>query len=321
MRYKNIKNICQPISQIVQGTIMLETAKQEECNALLDGVKALGVNCFDTAWGYGAGESERALGRWIADRGNREEIIILTKCAHPTIDRMRSKPCDIYSQFEDSLARLHTDYIDIYMLHRDDTSNPVGPVVEAMNRLVEQGRIRIYGGSNWSAKRIEEANEYAYKYNLQPMQVSSPNFGLGEQIREPWAYNAISLTGDSMKEERTWYKKSKMPIFAYSSLGRGWFSGLISRKNFAESKHLVDQYCLKAYEDERNFKRLDRCEELAQKYDASVPQIAMAYVLDQPEMNLFALLGARKTEEMHEAIKAFDIHLSQEELEYLNLER
>ena len=93
---------------------------------------------------------------------------------------------DILHDAHNSLAKLKTNHLDIYMLHRDDPSVPVGPIVDVLNRLYDEGKIGAFGGSNWTVERTEEANNYALKHGLQPFTVASPNFGLADQLGDPW---------------------------------------------------------------------------------------------------------------------------------------
>ena len=127
MLYGTVPGVTKPVARLVEGTIMLSTSKLDEGFALLDGILAMGGTTFDTAHGYGNGEAERTLGRWMEARGNRDQVVILSKGAHHNQDRQRVTPYDITADLHDSLARLRTDYIDLYILHRDDPSQPVGP--------------------------------------------------------------------------------------------------------------------------------------------------------------------------------------------------
>jgi len=150
MQYGQIPGVTKPVARLIQGTVMIGTDKLEASFALLDEILALGGNTFDAAHIYGNGDVERALGRWVAARGVREQVVIVTKGAHHSQDRQRVTPYDITSDLHDSLARLCTDYIDLYLLHRDDPSVPVGPIVEVLNEHRAAGRIHAFGGSNWS---------------------------------------------------------------------------------------------------------------------------------------------------------------------------
>jgi aryl-alcohol dehydrogenase-like predicted oxidoreductase len=146
MQYGQVPGIDKPISRLVQGTVPVNSDDLDKGFALLDEVYALGCNAFDTAHVYGNGDSERTLGRWIRERGRREQVVIITKGAHPNADRQRVTPFDITSDLHDSLARLQVETIDLYLLHRDDPTAPVGPIVEVLNEHKTAGRIHAFGG-------------------------------------------------------------------------------------------------------------------------------------------------------------------------------
>src|SRR5690606_23154974 len=112
---------------------------------LLNQVFELGGNTIDTAHVYSGGNSERIIGRWMQARGNREQVVVITKGAAHSQDRRRMTPFDIASDLFDSLARLQTDYIDLYLLHRDDPHVPVEPVIDALNEHLRAGRIHAIG--------------------------------------------------------------------------------------------------------------------------------------------------------------------------------
>src|SRR5690242_13446345 len=117
MQYGKLPGIDKPISRLVQGTIPIGTNKLDYSFKLLDDVYALGCTTFDSAHVYGNGDVERAFGQWLERTGSRDKIVILTKGAHHSQDRQRVTPYDITSDIYDSLARLKTDYIDLYLLH------------------------------------------------------------------------------------------------------------------------------------------------------------------------------------------------------------
>lgn len=284
----------------------------------LDNAVSVGCNALDTAWVYCGGESERVIGMWMEARGNREQIAVLSKGAHPNRERRRVTPFDIQSDIHDSLARLKTSYIDIYVLHRDNPDVPTGPIVEIFNQLHSEGKIRAFGGSNWTHQRIEDANEYAYKHGLIPFTASSPNFGLADQVENPWGELNVSIGGASQKQAQAWYKAHPdVSIFAYSSLARGLFSGRIKPDTTAEeARTILDKPALKAYFHPINLARLARAGELAAKKGLTVPQIAAAYVISHP-LNIFSLQAPRNIEEMRQNAAAIDTELSAAELQYL----
>ena len=125
---------------------------------LLDGFWERGGNLFDTGWVYGAGYTEKLLGEWLKNRGVREEAVIIGKGAHTPL----CYPDVIAKQLTQTLERLQTDYVDVYFMHRDNLDVPVGEFVDAMDAEVKKGRIRgIFGGSNWTQERMDEAIAYA----------------------------------------------------------------------------------------------------------------------------------------------------------------
>jgi len=319
MLYGNLPDIEKPISRLVQGTVMMSSERLEQSLKLLDEVHAQGCTCFDSAHGYRNGDCERIVGRWIHERGLEEEVVTLTKGAHHSQDRNRVTPFDITSDLFDSLARLQTDTIDLYVLHRDDPAVPVGPIVEVLNEHKAAGRIRAFGGSNWTHQRIREANAYALAHGLVPFVVSSPNFSLAEQIAEPWP-NCVSISGPSGEDARAYYKETQMALFPWSSLAGGFFSGRFTRDNLDTFTDYFDKLCVGAYCYEDNFRRLDRAQALAKKKNLSLPQIAMAYVMSQP-LNVFALVGCANGEEFAANAAALTVKLTPEEMAWLELQR
>jgi aryl-alcohol dehydrogenase-like predicted oxidoreductase len=268
---------------------------------------------------YGSGDNERTVGRWVNDRGIRNKVVIIGKGAHHNPDRNRVTPWDITADIHDSLARFKFDYIDLYLLHRDDPTQPVGPIVETLNEHRAAGRIRAFGGSNWTHQRIQEANEYALAHGLTPFIASSPNFSLAEQLQEPWP-NCITISGPAGAEAREWYTREGLALFTWSSLAGGFFSGRFTRDNLNQFTDNYDKLAAQCYCSEDNFRRLDRAQELAAERGATVAQIALAYVLNQPA-NIFALTAGANDDEIRANAEAGEIVLSPEEIAWLDLKR
>jgi aryl-alcohol dehydrogenase-like predicted oxidoreductase len=317
MEYGTVAGVEKRVSRLAHGTIMLTGEDQEPGFALLDEAFAAGVNTFDTAHVYAAGECDRALGEWIASRGNRDEVVIIGKGAHPNADRHRVTPFDIASDLHDSLARMKADCIDLYLLHRDDPSVAVGPIVEALNEHVKAGRIRAFGGSNWTHERLAEANAYAEERGLQGFVASSPHVSLAEMVNDPWG-GCISLTGEHQAGARAWYAENQMPVFAWSSLSRGFFSGRFTPDAIRAMPEDSELEFVHWYRSEANLTRLARAFELAERKGVTVPQLATAYVLHLP-MNLFALVGCLNPGEIAALNKSFDITLTDKDMAYLDL--
>jgi aryl-alcohol dehydrogenase-like predicted oxidoreductase len=319
MEYGSIPGVSKPVSRLLLGTMIVTADEQERSNALLDAALAHGGNALDTAHGYAGGNSERGIGVWMEARGNREEVVIVTKGCHPNRDRLRVSPYDLTADLMDSLARLRTDYVDVYLLHRDNPDVPVAVIVDTLNEHHAAGRIRAFGGSNWTHGRLQEANDYAAKHGLVPMAASSPNYGLAEQVLDPWGPGCVGIGGPAQREARAWYEANGMPVLSYSSLGRGFFSGRISRENFEETRGMLDRACLTAYCHEVNFQRLDRAYVLAAEKGCTVPQLVLAYILRSP-MRVFPIVGAANPDEYAQNLAAFDVPLSETERRWLDLE-
>jgi aryl-alcohol dehydrogenase-like predicted oxidoreductase len=291
---------------------------EAESFALLDRVYGLGCNTFDTAHVYSGGNSERIIGNWMQARGLRDEVVIITKGAAHSDDRRRLTPFDIASDLHDSLARLKTGYIDLYLLHRDDPNVPVEPVIEALNEHIQAGRMRAFGASNWSHRRIEAANAYARANGLEPFVASSPQFSLAESLDEPWPL-CISISGPEGAAAREWYTRTQMPVLAWSPLASGFFSGRFRRDNlhtFGDREW--DQVAIRTYASEDNFLRLERSGILAAEKGLTAAQVAIAYVANQP-MNVFTVVGTHSVERFNANVAASEVRLTPQEMAWLDL--
>ena len=315
MEYTKFDGLDKKVSKFFMGTLFMFMSEKEKHFATWDAAYELGINAFDTARDY---DSEDTFGLWMKERGNREDIVLLSKGGHPDGDKQRITPEDIDADLKESLKQLQTDYLDIYLLHRDNPALPVGPIVEKLNEHHAAGRMKIFGGSNWTHQRLEEANEYAYAHNLVPMSVSSPNFSLAEQVQNPFAPGCVTIAGHKNEDAQKWYIANQMPVLAYSSLARGFFSGRITREMFEKHPEDIDQFCRIGYCCEENFVRLDRCKEIADEKGCTIPQIAMAYVLDSP-LNAYPVIGAANRAELESSLGALKVKLTPQEVLYLEL--
>ena len=315
MEYTKFDGLDKKVSKFFMGTLFMFMSEKEKHFATWDAAYELGINAFDTARAY---DSEDTFGLWMKERGNREDIVLLSKGGHPDGDKQRITPEDIDADLKESLKQLQTDYLDIYLLHRDNPALPVGPIVEKLNEHHAAGRMKIFGGSNWTHQRLEEANEYAYAHNLVPMSVSSPNFSLAEQVQNPFAPGCVTIAGHKNEDAQKWYIANQMPVLAYSSLARGFFSGRITREMFEKHPEDIDQFCRIGYCCEENFVRLDRCKEIADEKGCTIPEIAMAYVLDSP-LNAYPVIGAANRAELESSLGALKVKLTPQEVLYLEL--
>jgi aryl-alcohol dehydrogenase-like predicted oxidoreductase len=317
MEYGSVPGLDKPVSRLILGATPIPHFDEKVMIEGLEAAIELGCNTIDSAHIYYGGQHERALGKWIRENNAREKVVILAKGAHHNQDRHRVTPFDIASDLHDTLSRFRVDYVDLLVLHRDDPSVPVGPIVEALNEQVRAGKVKAFGGSNWSHERLAEANAYAKEHGLIPFALSNPQLSLAEQIKEPWK-NCISISGPENEDVREWYRREGMAVFAWSSLAGGFLSGRLRRDNVDEYKAQFGTLALESYGSEDNFRRLDRAFEIAKAKDATVPQIALAWVLGQP-LNVFALVGAASRAEFEANVKALEINLTPQEMAYLDL--
>jgi aryl-alcohol dehydrogenase-like predicted oxidoreductase len=319
MRYGSIPGVSDRVSRLVLGTMVLSTDTEERFDnscRLLDRFVAAGGTTVDTARIYARGTSEQAFGKWLARSGRRSEMVIIGKGAHhdtETLER-RVTPEAIHEDVEASLSAMGLETIDIYILHRDNVDTEVGPIVEALNQEVERGHIKAFGGSNWTYQRLIEANDYAAAHGLQPFKVSSPNLALAVP-NEPMWMECVSIAGD--EDAQAWYRASRMPIFAWSSQARGFFSGRY-RPELTEGPNQDAQNVIRTYYSDANWERYRRADELAERKGATLRQIALAWVLHQP-LEVFALIGPATVSELEDCLGALDVDLSAEEVGWLNL--
>ncbi len=308
------------LSRVLLGTMALhgDTAGgQNHADELLDAAFEHGICGVDTGHVYGSGASERAIGSWLGRQGLENEMFVLSKGCHPDADGPRVTPEALARDLLDSLERLQRERVDLYLLHRDDPTVPVGELVDAFDEHLRQGRLGGYGFSNWRRQRIEEAWNYAAANDRPLPAASSPHFSLADQVRDPWGGCAtLTGAGPSAAADRAWHRRTGLPIFAWSSLARGLFSGRVTRRALAADSELVDPACRTAYVHEANLKRLERVIEFAEATKATVPQVALAWVLAQ-DLPLYAIVGADCEREIEETVAATALALTADEQRWL----
>ncbi|MBP7933070.1 MAG: aldo/keto reductase [Phycisphaerae bacterium] len=302
MKYGHVSGVDGPVSRLVMGVDHQTT--MPHAAVMFDDFFERGGNSFDTAHGYGGGMCERLLGCWLRHRGVREEVVILDKGGHTPW----CTPKDIGRQIVESLERLQTDYIDVYMLHRDNADVGVDEFIGVLNEHKAAGHLRVFGVSNWSIERVDAANDYANDRDLDGISVISNQFSLARMVQPVWpgCLSASDLAA------RTWHSATQTPLMAWSSQARGFF-------HRARPEDLSDRELVRCWYCEDNFERLRRARRLAEKLKVPVINVALAYVLCQP-FPTFALIGPRTLAETRTSLPALDIELSVDDLMWLNLE-
>lgn len=311
MRAANLPGLDRPISRIVLGM----SAAAEALPALYDRFVELGGNAFESARFYPA---EPVLGAWLAGRSDHDAMVVVGKGAHPAYQDgpPRVTPADIAADLATSLETLGTDRIDLYVLHRDDPTVPVGEIMTALAEHRAAGRIGATAGSNWSTDRLADANAWASEHGLPPFDASSPNLSLAVPTRPPW--QGCLTAGDPAS--LAWYERTQLPVFGWASLARGYFSAEpidvapIRRHGMIPLDQDVD--AASAFDSPANRERRDRARTLAMELGVSANQVALAWVLGQP-FPTWAVIGARTTAELEESAAAADIELSPDQVRWL----
>ncbi|MFB3880608.1 MAG: aldo/keto reductase [Armatimonadota bacterium] len=301
MKYGKVEGVERPLSRLIIGT--MSGRSFAHAAAMFDGYFERGGNGFDTAHVYG--NSDALLGEWIRSRGVREQVIVIAKGAHTPNNR----PEALRPQLEQSLEKLRTGYADIHLAHRDNEDIPVGEWCDAWNELLREGLIRAYGGSNWSLGRVEALNEYARSRGLVGMACVSNNFSLARMVTPVWG----GCIASSDAESRAWLEQRQLPLLAWSSQARGFFT------ERARPDDRSDEELARSWYAEDNFRRQERAKELAAKRGVAPITIALAYVLCQP-FPTFALIGPAGLGEMKQSWEALEVELTADELRWLNLE-
>ena len=320
MKHSTLVGLDKPVARVFQGTVMLNAENLDDHFRLLDAHFERGFTAFDTAHGYSGGNSERVLGAWIQDRGIRDEVVILTKCCHPYPgEPERVKAEIIRSDLAESLERLQTDHIELYLLHRDDPDYPVGEIVDALHEANDKGSIGLYGGSNWLAPRVREANAYAAANGKTPFTITSPQFSVAEMVKPAWP-GCISVSGDQGESDRAYYAENDIAMFTWSSLAGGFMTGKFTRDNLDTFTSYWDTNPIEAYAYENNFQRLDRVRELAADKGASPAQISVAYILSSNPL-YHPIVANWRESDIDSNAAAVDIELSADEIAWLELKR
>ncbi len=291
------------------------TCPAEQAFDFMDAYTDLGGNFIDTARLYGDfatprnGESEKVIGRWMESRHNRNQIFLSTKGAHPVLGQMhigRLSREEIRGDMAGSLEDLRTDHVDVYWLHRDDESRPVGDIMETMQSLIEDGATDMIGVSNWKPARILEANAYARQHGLTEFIGNQPQFSLAQQmtVEDP------TLTPMDAETYRM-HLETNMICCCFSSQGKGFFTkfdtlGEAGLPDKAKRRFLYPN----------NIEVYERMKVIREQTGMSIGAIALAWLTCQP-FPTFALTGASRIEHVLSLKEAGNAILTHEQRDYL----
>ncbi|SHG21352.1 aldo/keto reductase [Streptoalloteichus hindustanus] len=299
MRYSHIDGVPTPVSRCVLGTSGIRGVEK---HALLDAFFEAGGTCIDTARAYGGGASEEAVGAWIA-RARPERLVVLAKGAHPP----HCTPEAVGVELTRTLEALGVECADVYLLHRDDTSVPVGEFVDALEREVAAGRVRVYGGSNWESERLAEATAYARARGGRGMVAVSNHFSLAEPV-EPLYPGCVAVSA----RQREYLAAHNVALFPWSSQARGFFADV--------PRESLDPNVWRCWDTEENRARRERARQLAATLGVRAINVALAYVLHQP-FPTFPIVGPQTVAELRLASRGVAVELDAAQVRWLETGR
>lgn len=318
MIYKEIEGIKKPLSSLIFGTSALGSEsglttrfirkERKKMFDLLDFVFEHGYTTFDTAAVYMLGESEKVLGEWVAVNNIRDEVVIITKGSHPNFfilpsiiyGKGRLRKNEIDHDLNLSLKRLKMDYVDIYMPHRDNENCTVKSIMDALNLHVSAGRVTALGCSNWSCRRIDEANQYASDNLLQPFRVASPHYGLFDWSEPPWK-GTKSLAGSSNRQGFDWCANNRLPLFAWSPLAGGAMNSEITKQEGP-------------YGTDRNLRVMGELKKLSANTGFSLEALILSWMSRQTVPPIFPITKSTNTENIKANALSQSLKLSNETL-------
>ncbi|AUC59918.1 L-fuco-beta-pyranose dehydrogenase [Cyanobacterium sp. HL-69] len=266
----------------------------ESINAIRAAVEG-GITTIDTAEVYGEGHSERIVAQALKDI--RDKVVYATK-----VFANHLKYDQVISACETSLQNLSTDYIDLYQIHwPSGTWNsdivPIQETMKALNKLKDDGKIRAIGVSNFSVAQLAEAREYGDIVSIQP----------------PYSLFWRGVE----KEIQPYCVKNNLSILSYSALAQGILTGKFgSSPQFEEGDHRVNNRLFQQTHWNRVQKALDLLKPMAKGYDCTLGQLAIAWLISQPQTH--AIVGARNVEQVEQNVKAGDIKISDEDLQKIS---
>ena len=288
---------------------VVETGR-EEAHELLDAFAERGGNFIDTANGYGGGDSERWIGEWLDDE-DREDYVVASKCFWSTVSRFQENLSkkNVKAEVEGSLDRLGTEYLDILYLHRFDDETPIEHTLRAVDDLVSQGKVHHVGISTCDAWKLTKGLWKADVNNYEAFTVTQPLFHAAyyEDVAE---YLDVCADQD-------------LAVCPYSPLAGGFLTGKYERAGDGTydldapegTRADLDPMFEDWYVSERGWHVLDAVREVAEEVGASPAQVALRWLMDQPDFTCVPIVGARTVDQVDENVGAVDVELSDEQFD------
>lgn len=291
------------------GNVFGWSADEARSFELLDAFVDAGCNLIDTADVYPAwvpgnqgGESEAIIGKWLKRSGKRDRVVIATKVGK-WAEQPGLSPVNLQQAVDRSLQRLQTDHIDLYLAHEDDASVPLADTLGAFGRLIEQGKVRAIGASNYSAARFADALAVARQHNLPRYEVLQPE------------YNLLQREGYE-KELEPLIRAENIGVISYYALASGFLSGKYrSEADLAKSSARAS--AVKRYLNPRGLQVLATLDTVAATHQATVAQVALAWLIARPGLTA-PIASATSVAQLDDLIGAVKLELSRDEIAELD---
>ena len=292
------------------GNVFGWSIDQAASFAVLDAFLDAGLNLVDTADAYSAwvpgnsgGESETIIGNWLAQGGRRERVVIATKVGKWNARRGLA-PANIQAAAEDSLRRLRIDTIDLYFAHEDDSAVPLADTLGAFARLIEQGKVRAIGASNYSAPRLAEALAVSAGHGLPRYEVLQPEYNLVARKQYEQELEPLS-------------REAGLGVVSYYSLASGFLSGKY-RSEADLDKSASRSGAVAKYLNGHGWRVLAALDDVARRLAATPAQVALAWLMTRPGVTA-PIAGATSPAQVAELAGATRLKLSREDLERLDV--
>ncbi|NHJ47656.1 MAG: aldo/keto reductase [Asgard group archaeon] len=313
MKYKKLGSTGIKISELVLGTMQFGwRIDEEESFKVMDKAVELGINILDTAdiyskWGENsyAGKSEEIIGKWMKDRGNRDDLVIVTKLFGDMSDNINNRGLSrkhVFQALKGSLNRLQTDWIDIYFTHTFDQETPEKETLRAFTSLIDQGKIYYIGASNTPARKIMRALWISDKYNLARYELLQPVFNIAR--RHTYEQDIEPIVNEF-----------KLGVTPYSPIGGGFLTGKYAKDKKSDSPRY--ESVKRRYFKDRNFETLKVMKKMAKEKDITMAQLAIAWVVHQESITA-PIIGANSVKQLEENIGALEVKLTDDDLKELN---
>jgi aryl-alcohol dehydrogenase-like predicted oxidoreductase len=296
---------------VLGGNVFGWTIDEKISDQILDAFIENGFNCIDTAdvysqWvpGHQGGESEKIIGNWIKKNANRELLIIATKVGmrKGDDDKYLSKK-NILLAVENSLTRLRTEYIDLYQSHKEDVNTPIEETLEAYDILIKQGKVRAIGASNYSAHGLKAALEASAQKHLPSYECLQPQYNLYD--RKDYEEHFASIC-----------KEQHLGVITYYSLAAGFLTG--KYRNDQDLAISQRGSTVQKYLNERGLRILTALDKVADAFQASPAQIALAWLLAQPTVTA-PITSATNLNQLKQLMDSVKIQLNQWALDELEV--